>query len=180
MGQFKPMVKMKTTEPSVELKLKKGGSVAMAKGGCAPMRKGGMMETAMHERNERDEIRRVEKELKSHEGKAASKAHKGLKKGGMMTGGGMHMMPNGKMMKGSAMKKGGKACATGGVVNGQTGYKMGGSIPKSGIIKSEKGRSTISSGANPKQFKGPTGVVKSSKAMPAGFKTGGKTVKGCR
>ncbi len=29
MGQFKPMVKMKTTEPSVELKLKKGGHVAM-------------------------------------------------------------------------------------------------------------------------------------------------------
>jgi hypothetical protein len=153
MGQFKPMVKMKTTEPSVELKLKKGGSVAMAKGGCAPMRKGGMMETAMHERNERDEIRRVEKELKSHEGKAASKAHKGLKKGGM-------------------------AYATGGVVNGQTGYKMGGSIPKNGIIKSEKGRSTMADGANPKQFKGPTGMVK--KGAPAGFKTGGKSVKGCK
>jgi hypothetical protein len=153
MGQFKPMVKMKTTEPSVELKLKKGGSVAMAKGGCAPMRKGGMMETAMHERNERDEIRRVEKELKSHEGKAASKAHKGLKSGG-------------------------RAYATGGVVNGQTGYKMGGSIPKSGIIKSEKGRSTMSDGANPKQLKGPTGVVK--KGAPAGFKTGGRTVKGCK
>ena len=28
MGQFKPMVKMETTEPSVELKLKKGGHVA--------------------------------------------------------------------------------------------------------------------------------------------------------
>jgi len=28
MGQFKPMVKMETTEPSVELKLKKGGRVA--------------------------------------------------------------------------------------------------------------------------------------------------------
>ena len=27
MGQFKPMVKMETTEPSVELKLKKGGKV---------------------------------------------------------------------------------------------------------------------------------------------------------
>jgi hypothetical protein len=27
MGQFKPMVKMQTTEPSVELKLKKGGKV---------------------------------------------------------------------------------------------------------------------------------------------------------
>lgn len=153
MGQFKPMVKMKTTEPSVELKLKKGGSVAMAKGGCMPMRKGGIMETAMHERNERDEIKRVEKELKGHERKAASLAHKGLKKGG-------------------------RAYATGGVVNGQTGYKMGGSIPKNGIIKSEKGRSTMADGANPKQLKGPTGVVK--KGAPAGFKTGGRTVKGCK
>jgi hypothetical protein len=33
MGQFKPMVKMMTTEPSVELKLKKGGSVKKADGG---------------------------------------------------------------------------------------------------------------------------------------------------
>jgi len=35
MGQFKPMVKMMTTEPSVELKLKKGGHVNMKKGGKA-------------------------------------------------------------------------------------------------------------------------------------------------
>jgi hypothetical protein len=44
MGQFKPMVKMKTTEPSVILKLKKGGSVAnpkkMALGGMTGMVKG--------------------------------------------------------------------------------------------------------------------------------------------
>jgi hypothetical protein len=50
MGQFKPMVKMETTEPSVELKLKKGGKVAKkADGGMmgAPMgsmpARGGMM-----------------------------------------------------------------------------------------------------------------------------------------
>lgn len=176
MGQFKPMVKMETTEPSVELKLKKGGRVKMQMGGvaAAPLRnvpramphkqrpvllshkKGGIMETAAHERNERDEIKRVEKELKSHEKKAASLAHKGLKKGGRACG----------------------AYATGGVVNGQTGYKKGGSIPKSGIIKSEKGRSTMADGSNPKQLKGPTGAVK--KGAPAGFKTGGRTVKGCR
>lgn len=35
MGQFKPMVKMETTEPSVELKLAKGGAVKMKKGGSA-------------------------------------------------------------------------------------------------------------------------------------------------
>jgi len=33
MGQFKPMVKMETTEPSVILKLKSGGHVNMKKGG---------------------------------------------------------------------------------------------------------------------------------------------------
>ena len=33
MGQFKPMVKMMTTEPSIELKLAKGGAVKMKKGG---------------------------------------------------------------------------------------------------------------------------------------------------
>ncbi len=36
MGQFKPMPKMKTTEPSVELKLKKGGPVKKAMGGRMP------------------------------------------------------------------------------------------------------------------------------------------------
>jgi len=48
MGQFKPMVKMETTEPSVILKLKKGGHVAMSsngKEGHKPMKKmdGGAM-----------------------------------------------------------------------------------------------------------------------------------------
>jgi len=45
MGQFKPMVKMETTEPSVILKLKKGGHVAMNRGGeygFANMRAKGM------------------------------------------------------------------------------------------------------------------------------------------
>ena len=46
MGQFKPMVKMETTEPSVELKLKKGGHVSMKNGkgdhGHKKMADGGM------------------------------------------------------------------------------------------------------------------------------------------
>jgi len=41
MGQFKPMVKMMTTEPSVELKLKKGGSVSKKHG--HKMMDGGVM-----------------------------------------------------------------------------------------------------------------------------------------
>jgi hypothetical protein len=49
MREFKPMVKMETTEPTVELKLKKGGAVKKMAGGGAPMGamigapKGGMM-----------------------------------------------------------------------------------------------------------------------------------------
>lgn len=45
MGQFKPMVKMETTEPTVELKLKKGGKVEkkMSDGGRTPS---GMMGSA--------------------------------------------------------------------------------------------------------------------------------------
>jgi hypothetical protein len=40
MGQFKPMVKMETTEPSVILKLKKGGAVKKAEGGHMGMPSG--------------------------------------------------------------------------------------------------------------------------------------------
>jgi len=49
MGEYKPMVKMQTTEPTVELKLKKGGAVKKMADGGAPMGamvgapKGGMM-----------------------------------------------------------------------------------------------------------------------------------------
>jgi hypothetical protein len=56
MGQFKPMIKMETTEPSIELKLKKGGKVEkkMADGGRTPsgmmgsagIARGGMLPTA--------------------------------------------------------------------------------------------------------------------------------------
>jgi hypothetical protein len=64
MGQFKPMVKMETTEPSVELKLKKGGkvekkmqmggmpvgSVGPARGGMAPAAAPGMPALAARRR----------------------------------------------------------------------------------------------------------------------------------
>jgi len=160
MGQFKPMVKMMTTEPSVELKLKKGGAVKKADGGMMGMgampatmpARGGMMpskapmrpsmaarrramagkampagvpapvsampamknggETKATHKAEMSKMKGLEKELKSHESKPASKAHKGL--------------------------------ATGGVVMGQGGYKKGGmvkmadgGVPKSGIINTE-------------------------------------------
>jgi hypothetical protein len=153
MGQFKPMVKMMTTEPSVELKLKKGGKVekkmqmggmpapAMpARGGMMPaaspgrpsmaarrrammampagaapaapvgmagrMMKEGGESKAMH-KSEMKAIKGLKSEMQSHKDKPASKAHKGLKAGGM-------------------------TCATGGVVDGQGGYKAGGIINTEG------------------------------------------------
>ena len=162
MGQFKPMVKMMTTEPSVELKLKKGGTVKMKKGGSTtkakkmadgggslsalagtpaligrpavnapvrapgkpsmaarrkaimakpavtpsgpamptPMKKGGKAEggesKSMH-MAEMSKMKGLEKELKSHESKPASKGHKGLKTGGVA------------LSNAGGYKKGGKA-----------------------------------------------------------------------
>jgi len=170
MGQFKPMVKMMTTEPSVELKLKKGGSVKsmtkmksgdkgsghkkMADGGAlsaimgtpalvgrpavnapvrtpgkppmsqrrkamaakpkAPatpmMKKGG--ETEKEHKGEMKKMSGLAKELKSHESKPASKAHKGLKTGGVALGNG------GGYKKGGDVKKYAKGGLTGnGIIN---------------------------------------------------------------
>ena len=183
MGQFKPMVKMETTEPSVELKLAKGGSVkkmqaggsmgapAMmpnvpARGGdsmaAAPMKpsmaarrrammsrpaaaapagpvgmagrmmKEGGESKAMH-KSEMKKFSKLEGELKSHEGKPASKAHKGLK--------------------------------TGGVVNGQGGFKEG------GIIKTVTNKTTKVNTAKADNSPAKTGDVKLGNG--GGYATGG-------
>ena len=204
MGQFKPMVKMMTTEPTVELKLKKGGHVSMPKmkakgdaghkkmanGGAlgalagtpalvgrpavnapvaapgrpsmadrrramAPSRpmsapamakKGGKMEggesKSMHA-SEMKKMGALEKELKSHESKPASKGHKGLK--------------------------------TGGVLDGQGGYKNGG-LAKSGIINTEgQGGAYRNTKMHTAEYTGKsgkdTGDVKMGNA--GGYKTGG-------
>jgi hypothetical protein len=214
MGQFKPMVKMMTTEPTVELKLKKGGHVNMKKGGKAeaghkkmadgggamgalagtpaligrpavnapvrapgkpsmasrrkammakpakpampmgnpsmpstPMKKGGKAEggesKSMH-KVEMSKMKGLEKELKSHESKPASKGHKGLKAGGM---------------------------ATGGVTNGQGGYAKGGIINTEG--QGGVYRNTKMVTAKPDHSPATTGGVKNGNA--GGYKTGGVT-----
>jgi hypothetical protein len=79
----------------------------------APMmrKKGGEVESkSMHAKEER-QIKGIKKELMTHEDKPASKAHKGLKTGGI-----------------TGYKTGGiiQKFATGGVVNGAAGYKDGG------------------------------------------------------
>lgn len=215
MGQFKPMVKMMTTEPTVELKLKKGGSVAhkkmksggtckmtghkMMDGGMAPtvgtpmgglapsaapakpsmaarrmamakamkgsrgmkpratppkgakvvmpaMKEGG--ETKAEHKSEMKKLSGLEQAMKSHEGKPASKAHKGLKTGGVVKGQGGYK--------------------TGGVVKGQCGYAEG------GIIKSTTGKTKVVT-ATPDNSKASTGDVKLGNG--GGYKKGGSTKK---
>jgi hypothetical protein len=271
MGQFKPMVKMMTTEPSVELKLKKGGKVAKKAdggmmgapapmgplppamparggmpGGAAPMKpslamrrramkglpsgagpagpvggaaqmqppapapmgmpamkKGGnAMETKKEMRNEREEIKRVEGELKRHESEKASKAHHGLKKGGKVrkysTGG---MIPSEttsgtpattimhqakpdhapartggvKNGNGGGFKMGGKIkkMATGGVVKGQAGYATGGLIPSE--TTSGSYATTEMHSAKPDRSPARTGGVKNGNG--GGYKRGGSASK---
>jgi len=205
MGQFKPMVKMETTEPSVVLKLKKGGHVnkkeaAKAENGHKPMHKldggamgdmgvmnapamirppvaggpsigsprrpsmadrqkamamakmmkgrppaaapmsglptmkkggkaGGEVETPAMHKMEMKGIKGIGKELKAHEGKPASKAHAGLKKGGMATGG-VRMGAGGFKTGGVAKGKAG-GYKTGGVALGNAGgFKKGGAAKK--------------------------------------------------
>lgn len=88
-------------------RVKKGGAMKKAEGGEIESK-------AMHAKEER-ELKSIKKELMSHEDKPASKAHKGLKTGGVANAQGGY-------------KKGGIAkYATGGVVKGgPAGYKDGG------------------------------------------------------
>ena len=199
MGQFKPMVKMMTTEPSVILKLKKGGKVehkmdggympmqstmpaqampAMpARGGLAPaaspmkpsmsarrkamMAKPAMSPTLMKKGGKADDM-----------GQDKAMIKKAFKQHDMQE----HKVGSTKLK----LKHGGKF-ATGGVVNGQGGFKDG------GIIKSTKGETKmVTSKVDHSPAK--TGGVKLgngggyatggvAKANGGGYKMGGSTKK---
>lgn len=171
MGQFKPMVKMETTEPSVELKLKKGGKVAKkADGGMmgSPMAaadippampaRGGMPMAGAPMKPSLAMRRRAMKGMPAGAGPAGPvggaaamqppmpmpPSGPAMKKGGKAEGGKMDMAQDKAMIKKAfkqhdmqehkggkgtslKLKKGGKM-ATGGVVNGQGGYKKGGKV----------------------------------------------------
>jgi hypothetical protein len=239
MGQFKPMVKMMTTEPTVELKLKKGGHVNMKKGGKAeaghkkmamgggamdmmsgtpalvgrpavnapvrapgkpsmasrrkammakkpapavtpsgpsmampPMKKGGKAEGGESKKThmaEMSKMKGLEKELKSHESKPASKGHKGLKTGGVALGnaGGYKKGGDVKMAKGGV--------AGNGIINTE---KQGGKYRDTLMHTAEyTGKSSGKTGdvkmGNGGGYK--TGGVALGNA--GGFKAGGKTSK---
>lgn len=146
MGQFKPMVKMETTEPSVELKLKKGGCVTTAKkmagGGQmgAPMgalsvgARGGMAPAArpgkpsMADRRGAMSGRPISRlpmppqaMAKGGESKAEHKAEMSKMKG---------LEKDLKSHADKPASKGHKGLKTGGVVDGQGGFKKGGSAKK--------------------------------------------------
>ena len=236
MGDFKQMIKMETTEPSVILKLKKGGSAhkKMKHGGDAdhkPMQgkmNGGIMgalsgatpvisgttaapvarmpmRPSMSSRRKAMMAKApmmpkkmmamggkackdggdVEKELKAHASKPASKAHAGLKKGGMACATGGVALGNGggykkggmatggvKMGNGGGYKAGGKACATGGVALGNAGgYKKGGASKKAyanGGSVNDEGKAV----SMPQGNKKPSSPVSISK-LSGTFKKGG-------
>ena len=245
MGQFKPMVKMETTEPTVELKLKKGGKVEkkMQMGGSPDMvapaapsmpARGGMMPPAtpmrpslaarrramrampsgaapaapvgmagrmMKEGGEskaehKAEMAKTAKALKEHAGKPASKAHKGLKTGGVVMGQGgykhggiINTEGQGGEYRDTKMHDGGKehktpkktgevvmgkpgGYATGGVAKANAGgYKKGGAAKKAfatgGVVNSG------APVAMPQGRKKPSAPV-SITALSGTFKKGGK------
>lgn len=218
MGQFKPMVKMMTTEPTVELKLKKGGAVAMKKGGSTTkakkMQGGGMMgalgaaadksrlrpnlpaitgtmpeqgsspaRPAMGDRQ--SSMRRMaDMATRGMPGRnlprAALMAAMGKKEGGETSS--MHKAEM-KKMSGTAAElkehksmpasKAHKGLKTGGVAMGQGGYKKGGKAMKfaaGGIIKSTTGETKVVT-ATPDRSPAKTGGVKLGNG--GGYKTGG-------
>jgi len=202
MGQFKPMVKMMTTEPSIELKLKKGGKVEkkMQMGGSPDMAapampsmpsRGGMAPAMAPKRPSMAARRRA---MMAMPAAAAPAAPVGMA-GRMMKEGGesksMHKAEMVKMAKTEkALKelsdkpasKAHKGLKTGGVVMGQGGYKKGGSVkmaggglPKSGIINTENQggeyRNTKMHTAKPDHSPAKTGDVKMGNA--GGYATGG-------
>ena len=152
MGQFKPMVKMMTTEPSIELKLKKGGKVEkkMQMGGLSDMppaapsmpARGGMMGAASPMKPSMAARRRAMRAMPAAAAPAApvGMAAQVMKKGGKAEGGeskAEHKAEMTKMAKTAKelkkhesmpASKAHKGLKTGGVVMGQGGYKAGGII----------------------------------------------------
>ena len=183
MGQFKPMVKMETTEPTVELKLKKGGHVKMPKqkaeshgGGHKKMADGGAMQMLA------STPAMVGRPAVNAPVKSPGKPSMAARRKAMMAAPAPVMKEGGKAKHEDAaedramIKKAlaGKKYATGGVVEGQGGYKKGGVIAANGIIKSEKGETKVDT-AKPDSVQGPTGGVKDGNG--GGYRKGGAAKK---
>jgi hypothetical protein len=140
MGQFKPMVKMMTTEPSVILKLKKGGKVEhKMDGGYMPMQST-MPAQAMPAMPARGGLAPAASPMKpSMAARRKAMMAKPAMSPTLMKKGGKADKHEDAAQDRAMIKKAmaGKKFATGGVVNGQGGFKDG------GIIKSTKGETKM-------------------------------------
>jgi hypothetical protein len=184
MGQFKPMVKMMTTEPSVILKLKKGGKVEhKMDGGYMPMQST-MPAQAMPAMPARGGLASAASPMKpSMAARRKAMMAKPAMSPTLMKKGGKTDKHEDAAQDRAMIKKAmaGKKFATGGVVNGQGGFKDG------GIIKSTKGETKmVTSKVDHSPAK--TGGVKLgngggyatggvAKANGGGYKMGGSTKK---
>ena len=157
MGQFKPMVKMMTTEPSVVLKLKKGGHVAMPKKAVKKMNGGTMgalaapaasraMPPAVAPAGRAPARPSLAARRRAMMGKKNMAAPMMAKKGGRMESKEEHAKEATKAeLKAHAAKPASKAhkgLKTGGVVKGQGGYKTGGVVnckATGGVVKGQGG-----------------------------------------
>ena len=133
MAEFKPMVKMETTEPSVILKLKKGGSVKKAMGGALPMP--ARREMLMPDR--RAMLMPTRRAMPASMMKEGGKADMAQDKRMIKKAFKQHDMQEHESGKGTTLKlktggvpHGQGGYNTGGVVEGQGGYKKGGGIKK--------------------------------------------------
>lgn len=215
MGAFKPMVKMETTEPSVELKLKSGGEVKKQMGGAMarpaamsglPAR-GGMMPAAAPRKPSLAARRRAMQAMPSaaapagpvgragrmmkeggdtlaeHASKPASKAHKGLKTGGVANAQGGYAMGGKVTTKVATAHPDHSPAKTGDVKMGAAGYKTGGVAKANAGGYKEGGRpkayatgGRVDSGAPvamPQGRKAPSKPVSISR-LSGTFKEGGK------
>jgi hypothetical protein len=179
MGKFTRMPKMKTTEPSVdEVKMKKGGKAKkMAMGGdprmaAMPAQQDPRMMAAMKKRAmmARPPMAAAEQSpmmMRKKGGKADMSQDKALIKKAFK----QHDMQEHKGGKGTSLKlkKGGmKKFATGGVINGQGGYKDGG-MP----MVEKDGKSVPAFAADGKGKMKTGGVIR-------GYKDGGHVAMACK
>ena len=179
MGQFKPMPKMKTTEPSVELKLKKGGMACKAEGG------------KMDKAQDKAMIKKAMKQHDAQEHKGGKGTTLKLRMGGGMApkagpnvmgglaGGISAIRPNKKGMTGgmelSKYKSGGIAAkgGTGGIEGSK--FKRGGTVEAKGMASALKYQNKINDASSSKKVKGGTGGIEGSK-----FKDGGHAAMTCK
>jgi hypothetical protein len=195
MGQFKPMVKMETTEPTVELKLKKGGMVKKANGGMmappaamppAMPARGGPMGAKAPLAPSLAARRRAMKMMGAGPAAPVGMAASRMKEGGdtsqdkamIKKAFKQHDMQEHKGGKGTNLKlKHGGKMATGGVVNGQGGFATGGVVDgqggyATGGVAKSNGGGYKKGGSAKKHFAtgGSVSNAGSAVAMPQGRK----------